>query len=199
MRSRVLLASLLLVPMLGGCFPRLAHYEDSPAPPADGVEFAFEPERGSVPVERVVAFALTINPGLRPDEARRQASAMVARAAQHKVPTHLLVSLIATESAFNPLARSPVGAQGLGQLMPATAREMGVRDPFDVEENIDGTARYLAWLAGFWRQHPQRWELVLASYLAGVGTVSRQQKAGQPFTREQVSYINRIFRLSGRV
>lgn len=201
MRAVFSLVCVTLLFTLSGCFGRLARYGDEPAsqPSASPVEFAFEPERGPIPNERVVAFILATNPYLKVDDARQQADIMQAQAAKHQVPLHLLVSLIATESSFNPRAVSPVGAQGLGQLMPATARDMGITDPFDVQQNIFATARYLAWLDGRWRSHPRRWELILASYLAGIGTVQRQLQQGRELTGEQRGYVSKIFRLSGRV
>ena len=72
-------------------------------------------------------------------------------------------SLIQRESAFNPLAVSEKGAKGLGQLMPDTAREMGVNDPFDPHKNLIGSAKYFT-------QQLQRFgklELALADYNAG--------------------------------
>ena len=194
----LLLASSLV---LAGCFPRMAHYGDEapPGPQADPGASAFDPGRSEVPVERLMTFIMAQNPFLGPAGARRQAEAIARQAGTQGVPVHLVVSLIATESSFNPRAVSPVGAQGLGQLMPATAKDMGVSDPFDVEQNIYGTTRYLAWLGKVWEKHPRRWELVLASYLAGVGTVTRQVKAGRSLTAEQDAYVRKIFHLSAKV
>jgi soluble lytic murein transglycosylase-like protein len=182
-----------------GCFGRLARYADEQPSQPTSRATGFEPERGSITEDRLAGFILATNPFLSPSDARLQAEAISRHARTHGVPVHLVASLIATESSFNPRAVSPVGAQGLGQLMPATAKDMGVTDPFDPEQNIGGTTRYVAWLAKVWQEHPQRWELVLASYLAGVGTVTRQLKAGQPLTGEQGAYVDKIFRLSGKV
>ena len=186
---------------LAGCFPRMAQYGDAPAPgpQADPGLPPFDPARSAVPVERLTAFVMMQNPFLTPSDARRQAEAIAKQAGTHGVPVHLVTALIATESSFNPRAVSPVGAQGLGQLMPATAKDMGISDPFDVEQNVYATTRYLAWLGKVWQAHPRRWELVLASYLAGVGTVSKQVKAGKALTSEQDAYVRKILRLSGKV
>ncbi len=87
----------------------------------------------------------------------------------------LLAAQVAQESRFDPNARSWVGAQGLLQLMPRTARELGVRDPVDPAENIAGGARYLAWLTGLWERDiddpEERLKFILASYNAGRGHV----------------------------
>ena len=69
----------------------------------------------------------------------------IRRAAlRHGLPASLLAALVRAESAFNPRAVSWAGAQGLGQLMPSTALDMGVEDPFDPEQNLDGAAHYLS-------------------------------------------------------
>ena len=92
---------------------------------------------------------------------------------------------IAVESAFNPTARSPVGAIGLGQLMPDTARALGV-DPHDPEANLRGSARYLlAQLARFGSP-----ELALAAYNAGPEAVASHH--GIPPYRETVAHVQRV-------
>jgi len=104
---------------------------------------------------------------------------------------HLLFrSLIQAESAFNPKALSPKGAIGLGQLMPDTARALGV-DPHDMAQNLDGAARYfLAQLAEFGSV-----DLALAAYNAGPHRV--KEYGGVPPFRETRAYIARINRLTG--
>ncbi|WP_241479101.1 lytic transglycosylase domain-containing protein [Leisingera sp. ANG-M1] len=102
----------------------------------------------------------------------------------------LFRSLIQAESAFNPKAISPKGAIGLGQLMPGTARQLGV-DPYDIEQNLDGAARYfLAQLSRFGSV-----ELALAAYNAGPHRI--EEYSGVPPFRETRNYIARINRLSG--
>ncbi len=102
--------------------------------------------------------------------------------------------MIEAESSYNTTAISPKGAYGLGQLMPATARELGV-DPRDVSQNLDGAARYLlAQLAEF-----RSVDLALAAYNAGPHRV--EQYSGVPPFSETRTYITRIHdireRLSG--
>ncbi|ATG38081.1 lytic transglycosylase-like protein (plasmid) [Phaeobacter piscinae] len=102
----------------------------------------------------------------------------------------LFRSLVQAESAFRPNAKSPVGAIGLGQLMPQTAKELGV-DPYDMHQNLDGAARYLlAQLQTFGSV-----ELALAAYNAGPHRVEKY--GGVPPFRETRNYIKRIDRLSG--
>lgn len=105
---------------------------------------------------------------------------------QYGLPTNLLRALIWTESRFNPMAVSPAGAAGLAQLMPGTARELGVRNRHDPIASINGGARYL-------RDMLKRFEavhLALAAYNAGPGAVSRSQ--GIPKNGETPQYVRTV-------
>ncbi len=99
----------------------------------------------------------------------------------------LIRAVMRAESAFNPLVVSRAGAQGLMQLMPALAEEMGVEDPFDPRQNIMGGARYLRRLLD---RHRGNIPLSLASYNAGPTTVARY-KAIPPF-KETRQYVKKI-------
>jgi soluble lytic murein transglycosylase len=67
-------------------------------------------------------------------------------ARRHNIDSSLLWSVVKTESGFDPKAVSSKGAIGLGQLMPTTAKDMGVKDPYDPVQNLDGSAKYLSQL-----------------------------------------------------
>jgi soluble lytic murein transglycosylase-like protein len=110
-----------------------------------------------------------------------------AAARRHKLDPALVLALVQVESAFQPRAVSPKGARGLTQLMPGTARELGVKDAFDPEQNLDGGARYLRQLLTRYGGDLKR---ALAAYNAGPGAVDRHQ--GVPPYRETRQYVRRV-------
>ncbi|WP_243123195.1 lytic transglycosylase domain-containing protein [Thermaerobacter sp. FW80] len=110
-------------------------------------------------------------------------------ARRHGLDPALLRAVIEVESGWNPLARSPAGALGLMQLMPATARALGVTDPWDPWQNLEAGARYL-------RQQLERFgdiRLALAAYNAGPGAVQRYGDV--PPYRETQAYVERVLAL----
>ena len=121
------------------------------------------------------------------NQARTHVLAFI-RAAEmrHALPLGLLEALVEVESAFQPGAISRAGAMGLSQLMPATARALGVLNPFDARANVDGGARYLrAMLDRFGSI-----KLALAAYNAGPGAVLRSR--GVPANSETPAYVARV-------
>ncbi|MCP5425729.1 MAG: lytic transglycosylase domain-containing protein [Gammaproteobacteria bacterium] len=115
--------------------------------------------------------------------------AQIAR--KYSLDPLLLHAVISAESAFNPTARSPKGAMGLMQLMPATARRFGVYNAWDPVANIEGGARYLRWLLDQFQDS----RLALAAYNAGEGAVMRYGNRIPPFpeTRTYVTRVQRFY------
>jgi hypothetical protein len=118
-------------------------------------------------------------------------------AARFGVDPYLVFCVIEQESQFKTFARSPKGAQGLMQLMPGTARRLGVRRPYDAAENIMGGTRYLKELMTMFNG---RVDLVLASYNAGEGAVMKYGRNVPPYreTRDYVKKIGKRYGIDGR-
>lgn len=113
-------------------------------------------------------------------------------AARYQVDAELLRRVLEVESGFNPLALSPKGAMGVAQLMPGTARDLGVENPFDAAQGVDGAARLLRDLLA---QSGGRFVPALAAYNAGPGAVKRY--GGIPPYRETIDYVARVLSLYG--
>ena len=101
------------------------------------------------------------------------ASSMVKYGQQYNVNPKLIAALVCRESAYNPFAVSSSGAIGLGQLLPSTAKSLNVMNPYDIDENLMGTTRYVRLMLNRWKDHPQQVPLALASYAEGYGAVTR--------------------------
>ncbi|MEO6366041.1 MAG: lytic transglycosylase domain-containing protein [Luteimonas sp.] len=118
----------------------------------------------------------------------------IANAArEHGVDEAIVRAIIHAESAFNPNALSRVGAQGLMQLMPATARRFGVSNAFDASQNIQGGVKYLAWLL---KRFNGNLTLAAAGYNAGEGAVDKYK--GVPPYSETRRYVERVGVLADR-
>ena len=108
-------------------------------------------------------------------------------AKKHNVDPELIRAVIAAESGYNPTATSRKGAQGLMQLMPGTAQQLGVRDAYNPKQNIDAGVRYLRALLDKYNGDLDK---ALAAYNAGEGAVERA--GGVPNIRETKDYVRRI-------
>lgn len=111
----------------------------------------------------------------------------VEAARRHGLPPELVLAVVAVESGFRPDAVSPKGAQGLMQLMPATAGSLGVADAFDPAQNLDGGSRHLGQLLTVYDGDLTR---ALAAYNAG--EVAVQRHGGVPPYRETRAYVKKV-------
>lgn len=157
-----------------------------PGTAADGVDAAFEPG-----IEPAAASLTQVTPSAGPSQFQARVAEL---AAKYDISPTLLEAVVWQESRWNQGAVSPAGARGLAQLMPATARQMGV-DPHDANANLEGGARYLRLQLDAFGGDLEK---ALAAYNAGPGRV--QRAGGIPAIRETQDYVTSILaRLSAPV
>ena len=137
------------------------------------------------------------NPGVDFGRLRLNTSAYQAEIAaasrEFGVEEAVLRAIMHAESSYNPMALSHAGAQGLMQLMPATARRFGVTDSYNAGQNIRGGAQYLSWLL---KRFNGNLTLAAAGYNAGEGAVDRH--GGVPPYKETQRYVQRVAVLADR-
>jgi soluble lytic murein transglycosylase-like protein len=142
-------------------------------------------------------YACSMRPGVNFGTVRLNTDAyrdeIAAAARQHGVDESIVRAIIHAESAYNPNALSRAGAQGLMQLMPATARRFGVSNAFDARQNIQGGVQYLAWLL---KRFNNNLTLAAAGYNAGEGAVDKYN--GVPPYSETQRYVQRVGQLADR-
>ena len=156
--------------------------DEVPYPEPDEMVAADGPAVAARPVAALADLAVA--------ESRPYIPLIEAAARRHQVDPRLVHAVITVESRFQARARSRKGAMGLMQLMPATARELAIRDPYDPAANIDGGVRHL-------RQLLDRFDLrqAVAAYNAGAGAVRRF--GGVPPFRETQHYVRQVLQLAG--
>ena len=142
----------------------------------------------------ITTYAVAGTPAVRatrqavPDVAEPFEPLVQEHAGRHGLRADLVRAVIQVESGFNPKATSPKGAMGLMQLMPGTARELGVVDAYDPAENIRGGTMYLRQLLD---RYDGKEELALAAYNAGYTAVDRHGRQVPPYDETQ-NYVKKV-------
>ena len=131
---------------------------------------------------------------IAPGHSHRYDDIIVEHARLHSVRSDLVRAVVQVESGFNPYATSPKGALGLMQLMPATARQFGVQNPFNPVENVRAGVAYLRQLLDRYENNEM---LALAAYNAGPAAIDRHGQTVPPY-RETQNYVSRISQMAGR-
>jgi soluble lytic murein transglycosylase-like protein len=122
---------------------------------------------------KIQNYILTFTSKVNVWDASKMAYSMVKYGEQYNVNPKLVAALVCRESAYNKNAVSPTGAEGLGQLLPSTAKSLKVTNSFDIDQNLYGTTRYVRLMLDRWDGNPQQVPLALASYAEGYGAVTR--------------------------
>jgi soluble lytic murein transglycosylase-like protein len=149
------------------------------------------PQPGTAPLRSYAVPKADAVRATRPAAPRRidlYDSLIAEHAHLNDVRVDLVRAVVQVESAFNPYARSPKGAMGLMQLMPATAREFGVTNPFNPADNVRGGVAYLRQLLDRYQNNEG---LALAAYNAGPGAVDKHGHSVPPY-RETQQYVSQV-------
>lgn len=159
-------------------------FSDAPMVNGEMVRSSYQTEFGR-PVARSSCMGLTAKNLAKRAETYNQI--IQSAASTHNIEAKLIKAVAEVESCFDANAVSRVGAQGIMQLMPATAAELGVTDSFNSAQNINGGAKYLAQML---RQFDQNPTLALAAYNAGPGAVRKYR--GIPPYPETENYVKKV-------
>ncbi len=131
----------------------------------------------------------------KPGEAVAITNAIMRHSKKFDVNPKLVAALMRRESGYNPRAISSAGAVGLGQLMPSTAKSIGVTNPYDIDQNARGTVRYIKYLLGRFAKYSDQVSFALAGYLEGPNAVARKKG----YRRSTAAYINSIIKIYHKI
>lgn len=182
------LSSFLLCMVSPAAYSEIYRYID----PQGRLVFTDKPKHaGYVRLQKTVSGWKTVSPSYSWKRNKTKFTPTIARAAQqHQLSHHLIHAVITVESAYNPNALSKAGAQGLMQLMPATALRFGVNDPYNPHQNIAGGSEYLKRLLTMFENNLP---LALAAYNAGENAVKKYNNTIPPY-KETQNYVKKVLK-----
>ena len=200
MNKKLIICASISIFLLTGCVGRRVNYDDKPVKKIENnlqnnLEKPIE-KYGSIIYQGYKSFILKVNPKLDHDIAINIANVIKFYAGEYSLDPKLVLALMSRESSFRANAVSSSGAIGLGQLLSSTAKDMGVTDPYNPEENIKATSKYLALLIKKWNGNVT---LALASYKIGHGNVTKILKAGKDLPQSTRKYINDIMLAQSKI
>ena len=200
MNKKLIICASISIFLLTGCVGRRVNYDDKPVKKIENnlqnnLEKPIE-KYGSIIYQGYKSFILKVNPKLDHDIAINIAIVIKFYAGEYSLDPKLVLALMSRESSFRANAVSSSGAIGLGQLLISTAKDMGVTDPYNPEENIKATSKYLALLIKKWNGNVT---LALASYKIGHGNVTKILKAGKDLPQSTRKYINDIMLAQSKI
>lgn len=172
--------------MLTGCVGRVVIYEPELSKKETKITNNATFEKAN---ESFKNFILKQNRKLTPEVVSAIAYYVEQYCLENSVDPKIVLSLMARESSFRNDVVSPSGAIGLGQLLKPTAKDMGVDDLFDIEQNTKATVKYIKWLLTKWEGDVDK---SLASYKIGLGTVTNLINNGKEYPETTKKYISDI-------
>lgn len=194
MNKKILITTLSLF-LLTGCVGRKVKYENDAPIRQSSIQQNNIENRNDNQIknygiyDKHKIFILKINPKISEYLAVTIANIVDVYSREYSVDSKLILALISKESSFRVNAISSSGAMGLGQLLKATVKDMGINDPYNPEENIKATTKYMALLIKKWNGNIN---LALASYKIGHGNVTKILKSGSELPQSTKKYINDI-------
>ena len=129
---------------------------------------------------KLEAFISSKNSSLSSDQVSEIAYWIHTYSKEENMDPMLVAALINRESSFNANAVSATGAKGLGQIKDFNHQSLGIDDPFNVQQNVRGTVRYLKHLSGVWKDNIESKKLMLASYFQGPNATKKQTNTRMP-------------------
>ncbi len=144
--------------------------------------------------EKLKSFVLRYGKNIPESDAGQISESVVRHSRRFDVNPRLVAALIARESRFNKYAISSSGAQGLGQLLPSTSKNLSISDPFDIDQNVMGTVRYMRSMLDRF-SGPNKVPYAIAGYFEGPNSVARNGG----FAPKSKDYVEDILKIYSRI